>query len=311
MKLFFLVTFLALFSGCSLIFEDDLSTQKVDLISPPNGYVTPTQTQTFIWDSLPGATQYRFQLVSQRFDYIEHYIVDTVLAGRRVTLSLVPRAYEWRVIGLNASSETNFYTHSLTIVNDTTLRNQVLNVIAPVTNRVYQKDSVAFLWSALSMANQYQVQVATDPSFNSQTLRKDTLTQQDFIYLIGDLGLGTFYYRLRAMRVGRDTTPYTAIQSFRIDARPIPRTPANNSAPTLPLNIGWQRASGIAKDSLFLFYNSTATPYQRLELSNNNYTFDNMDTTGYGSGVYYWQVKSVATNGLETERSNLWQFTIN
>jgi hypothetical protein len=311
MKYISLLILIFLATSCNLIFEEDLSKQKVDLLSPPDGYTTYTQTQTFVWDSLPDVSQYRFQIVSKRFDFIEDYVLDTLITGRSLTLGLEPKEYQWRVIGLNNSSETGYNTYSLNVIQDTSLANQIVNLIAPSPNTIYATDSVAFWWTALGLANQYQLQVATHPSFNSQTIAVDTSTQQDYMYLIHRLGLGTFYYRIRAMRVGIDTTAYTAVQQFNINMIPIHSSPANNSTLTLPFNMGWQRASRIAKDSLFLYHNNTATPYQKLELINNNYTFNSSDTIGYGAGVYYWQVKSLGTNNEQSGTSNLWQFTIN
>lgn len=311
MKYLILLSITLLITSCNLIFEEDLSKRKVDMLSPPNGYTTYTQTQTFVWDSLPDVNQYRFQLVSKRFDFIEDYVLDTLITGRRLTLGLEPKEYQWRVIGLNNSSETGYNTYDLNVVQDTSLANQIVNLIAPTPNTVYATDSVAFWWTELGLADQYQLQVATHPSFNSQTIASDTSTQQDYLYLIRRLGLGTFYYRIRAMRVGIDTTAYTAVQQFNINMIPIHNSPSNNSTLGLPFNMSWQRASQIAKDSLFLYHNNTATAYQKLELTNNNYTFSNSDTIGYGAGIYYWQVKSVGVNNEQSSTSNLWQFTIN
>lgn len=311
MKYLILLSLTVFTVSCNLIFEEDLSKRKVDLLSPPNGYTTYTQTQTFVWDSLPDVSQYRFQLVSKRFDFIEDYVLDTLITGRSLTLGLEAKEYQWRVIGLNNSSETGYNTYSLNVVQDTSLANQTVNLIAPTPNTIYAKDSVAFFWTELGLANQYQLQVATHPSFNSQTIATDTTTAQDYMYLIRRLGLGTFYYRIRAMRVGRDTTAYTTVQQFNINMIPIHSSPANNSTPTLPFNMSWQRASRIAKDSLFLYHNNTATAYQKLELTNNNYTFISSDTIGYGAGIYYWQVKSLGTNNQQSGTSSLWQFTIN
>lgn len=311
MKYLIVFSLIIVTTSCNLIFEEDLSKRKVDMLSPPNGYTTYTQTQTFVWDSLPDVTKYRFQLVSKRFDFIEDYVLDTVITGRSLTLGLEAKEYQWRVIGMNNSSETDYNTYSLNVVQDTTLANQVVNLIAPTPNTVYATDSIAFFWTNLGLADQYQLQVATHPAFNSQTIEVDTTTAQDYIYLIRRLGLGTFYYRIRAMRVGIDTTVYTTVQEFNINMIPIHSNPANNSSPTLPFNMSWQRASRIAKDSLFLYHNNTTTPYQKLELTNNNYTFSTSDTVGYGAGIYYWQVKSLGTNNQQSSTSSLWQFTIN
>lgn len=304
-------SFLLMITSCNLIFEEDLSKKKVDLWSPPNGYTTYKQTQTFVWDSLPDVNQYRFQIVSKRFDYIEDYVLDTILRGTSIELGLEPKEYQWRVIGLNNSSETDFSIRDLTVIQDTSLVNQVVHLIAPTANTNYDKDSIAFWWTALGLADQYQLQVATHPSFNSQTIQVDTQTTQDYCYLINRLGLGTFFHRIRAMRVGIDTTVYTTIQQFTIDVQPVHLRPSNNSTPTLPLNIAWQTASNVAKDSLFLYFNNTATPYQKLELNTKYYDFDTADTVGRGVGNYYWRLKSIGNNGVESSVSNLWKFTIN
>lgn len=311
MRYFLMLFTLLSLSACNLIFEDDLRTQKVELLSPPDGFVTPTQTQIFVWDTLPNVPRYRFQLVSKRFDFIEDYILDTILLDKRLTLGLVPKEYQWRVVGMNNSSETDYYTYDLKVVQDTSLVNQTVLWIAPVPNALYERDSVAFLWVSLNLANQYQLQVATDPSFNSQTIVVDTTTTQDFVYLVNQLGLGTFYYRIRALGIGQDRTVFTNTRMLDIDAKPIHQFPTNNSSPLLSFNINWQHASNVVKDSLFLYYNTTNTPYQRLERTATNYTFTTADTVGRGAGIYYWQVRSIGTNGAISSPSNLWKFTLN
>lgn len=297
--------------GCNLIMEDNLSKIKVDMLSPPNGYNTSTQTQTFVWDTLPSATKYRFQIVTKRFDFIEAYVLDTFITGNRLTLGLEPKEYQWRVIAYNNSSQGDYNTYDLTIGQDTSLANQLVNAIAPAANAAYTKDSVAFWWTLLGLADQYQLQVSTHPSFNSQTIKKDTTTSQDYIYLENMLGLGTFYWRIRAMRVGIDTTIYSAIQQFSINMTPIHQAPSNNSIQSLPLNINWLHASNVATDTLFLYYNNTSTTYKKVALSTNSYTFNSLDTTGYGVGTYYWQVKSLGNNAVLSNTSSLWQFNIN
>lgn len=311
MKYFFLFFSLFFFSACNLFFEEDLSKIKVELLTPPDNYNSKIQTQEFIWEAMEGADEYQFQIVSKSFAYIEEYILDTTLTSTKFSITLEPKEYEWRVIGKNSAGESAYDEYKLTITDDTTLAGQIINTILPNDNDSYTKDSIAFWWYKLNNAQNYQLQVATHPSFNSQTITQNVSTSNDYYYLINTLGIGQFYWRIRALRGNVDTTTYTTTKTFTIDAAPIHNSPNNNSAVVLPLTINWSTTTNVAKDSLFLYYNNSTTPFKAVELSSPTYQFTNTDTLGRGTGTYYWQIRSVGNNGYISSKSNLWQFSIN
>lgn len=311
MKYIYILLLLFSCAACNLFFEEDLSKIKVELLTPPDSYSSKIQTQEFIWEAMDGAEEYQFQLVSKTFDYIEEYIVDTILTTTKFSLTLNPNTYEWRVIGKNNAGESAYDEYKLTITDDTTLVGQVINTILPNDNDSYTKDSIAFWWYKLNNAQNYQLQVATHPSFNSQTVIQNITTSNDYYYLINTLGIGQFYWRMRALRGNSDTTSYTTTQTFTVDAAPIHNSPNSSSAVVLPLTMNWSTATNVAKDSLFLYYNSSVTAFKVVELSSANYQFTSSDTLGRGTGTYYWQLRSVGTNGYISSKSNLWQFSIN
>lgn len=297
--------------SCNVIFEDDLSDKKVLILSPPDGYISNVQTQEFIWEKMVEADSYRVQLVADSFEYITRYVLDTIVNDNRLSITLLPDTYEWRIIALNTAGSSDYDEYRLTIAQDTSLSGQFVNAIYPAQNDVYYSDSVAFFWDALLYAQNYQLQVATHPSFNSQLIRQEVTTPTDYAYLINALGTGTFYWRIRAMRDNIDTTAWTAAKQFSIDAAPILQSPINNSTQTLPLSLVWTSASNLVRDSLYVYYGTASQPFIRIGTTSNSYFFNSIDTTGRGVGDYYWELRSLSNTGVLSSYSGYRRFVIN
>lgn len=304
--------FLWLYS-CNVIFEDNLSKKKVEVLTPPDGYISNIQTQEFIWEKMVEADSYRVQIVKDSFEYITSFALDTIVNATRVSATLLPGRYEWRVIALNTAGESDWDEFFLTIQEDTTLVGQIVNTLSPLQNEVYTRDSVSFFWDALLYAQSYQLQVATGPSFNSQLIREDISTPNDYHYSINTLGTGVFYYRIRAMRNNIDTTVWSAAKQFSVNAAPVLLSPNNASNVTLPQSLLWQSASNVVSDSLYLYYAAEGTPYKRVALTagTNAYFFTTTDTVGKGAGSYYWELRSLSNTGYLSSYSGLRQFIIN
>ena len=310
--LFFLsMGLLLLLGGCNVLFEDDLTEKKVVILSPPNNYISNVQTQEFVWEAMVEADSYRVQIVADSFEYITRYVIDTIVNANRITLTLLPDNYEWRVIALNTATQSDYDDYTLTIVQDTSLSGQVVNAIFPAQNDLYYTDSVAFFWDVLLYAQNYQLQVATHPSFNSQLIRQDLVTPNDYAYIVDGLGTGTFYWRIRAMRDNIDTTAWTAAKQFSIDAAPKLQSPSNNSTQSLPLNLSWTSASNLVRDSLYIYYNSETQPFIRIGTTANSYFFNAVDTVGRGAGDYYWELRSLSNTGILSSYSGYRRFILN
>ncbi len=298
-------------NGCGVILEDDLSKNKVTVIAPAHGLVTTSQTIEFRWDSLPYATRYHVQLVRDSFNALNNLVLDTFLTNRSLQMTLPIDWYEWRVIGLNNSSESSYDDLAFQIVADSSLRYQTLTTIYPLTNAIYTTDSVSFWWYSLAINALYQLQVATHPSFNSQSIVQDYTTSNDNATFINLLGIGTYYWRLRALRPNVDTTVFTTTLQFSINVTPTLSTPINNNTVILPTILSWSSAQTIAQDSLYLYYNNEPNPYQIIASTTRGYTFTSADTMSKGAGNYYWRVRSVGQRGAVSSFSELRKFIIN
>jgi len=83
-----------------------LSGQTLVLASPVNNYITNITTNTFKWDALTGADDYRFQVGTT---------VDVVITADSFTYTLGEGIYTWQVRGQNTSSNTLYSSRSITI----------------------------------------------------------------------------------------------------------------------------------------------------------------------------------------------------
>lgn len=106
----FLMTILVclLAAGCEEALEKDITNQKVTLLAPVNNLITTDTLHTFFWDGLDGASQFRLQVVSPRFDSIVKLIIDTALTNNTFMMDLDPKIYQWRVQASNSAFTSGF-----------------------------------------------------------------------------------------------------------------------------------------------------------------------------------------------------------
>jgi len=311
-NLVFLLPFLIFWQSCGVLLEDDLSEEKVTIISPSNQYNTVNQSIEFRWDSMSYARNYHFQLVVDSFGGNGNWILDTILDTTRLRLSLQPNTYAWRVMGKNTNSTSDYNDYFFTVVTDTSLNNQVITTIYPTANFAHVADSVAIWWYPIniSLGVSYEILIANHPSFNSQSLAQQVFTANDNYTFVNTLSFGTFYWKMRALRPNIDTTAFTQVLSFTIDVVPNLVQPNNNSSITLPYLFNWNSAISAQRDTIYVFYENEALPYKVAATNSRSYSFNSNDTIGKGEGNYYWRVRSVGNNNNNSSYSELRKFII-
>lgn len=114
-----LILMIALINGCAIIFEDDISEEVVYVIMPADGSQSIIQDQLFWWETIEGALKYNLQIVEGSFFAPISFVSDTNIAGDKFMVNLSPGDYEWRILGWNNYSETDFFYSSL-VIEDTT-----------------------------------------------------------------------------------------------------------------------------------------------------------------------------------------------
>lgn len=104
-SLIILITLLTLITwvSCEEALERNISDKKVTLLAPANNMITNDTLHTFYWNTLEGASQYRLQVVSPRFDSIVRLIADTPLLRNTFIIDLNTGDYQWRVKAQNSA----------------------------------------------------------------------------------------------------------------------------------------------------------------------------------------------------------------
>jgi hypothetical protein len=112
----FIFLFAMLLSGaCSLIFEEDISTEEVYVIMPVDGTETTVHEQLFWWETIGEALKYNLQIVEGTFTNPHAFVADTNVSGDKFRIDMVPGEYEWRISAWNNYSETDYFYSYLSI----------------------------------------------------------------------------------------------------------------------------------------------------------------------------------------------------
>jgi len=116
--------FLVLMTGCEDVFEKNISSEQVILLTPPDSLVSTIVLQNFWWKEVPDADFYKLQIASPSFIHIRQLIADTTLYGNKFNCSLLPGTYEWRVKAANFGYETPFTINRLIIDSTSDISHQ-------------------------------------------------------------------------------------------------------------------------------------------------------------------------------------------
>ena len=111
----FLLVFSAALWGCEELTEPVLTDKQIIITAPVDNLVTTATTNTFAWEPLDGVTTYQLQIVSPKFDSVVRFITDSSFTKNMLTYTLTAGKYQWRVRAINAGSQTNYFTRSITI----------------------------------------------------------------------------------------------------------------------------------------------------------------------------------------------------
>src|SRR5690606_23040716 len=107
---------LAVFSCEELLFEQDISKEKVILIAPANNTEIEANSVSFNWEAVEGATNYEIQIAIPNFVNATQLALNTVTDDTFYQVELIVNEYEWRVRAQNSGYSTAYSSAKFKVV---------------------------------------------------------------------------------------------------------------------------------------------------------------------------------------------------
>lgn len=192
--------------------------EKPLLISPANTSKKLPLEVNLVWHSEIRASQYRLQVATDQY-FSDNVIADTILTDTTYVLSNLTNyvVYHWRVQSINEfgvsdfTSAWNFRTIDLAPTEAPVL-------FTPKNNSVDLKTSLSLTWSEVPNAYGYEVQVATDDSFDAGSLIENSRYNWDPAAYLYELDyLTKYYWRVRGWSEAADG-PWSDVFNFTTES---------------------------------------------------------------------------------------------
>ena len=308
-----LITFLCIFilSGCLDILAPDLQEEEVIVLGPKEDFISNQQSVTFWWEEIElEDISYELEVVKPNFSDAEELVFKEIIDDTKVTKTLLPGIYQWRINAILNNDEISSEIFNLEISTDSTsdLSNQVITLVDPAADLITNKTTLDFLWQDLVNVENYYIQVATPDFSNSTFLVADSRTENDFLVL-DNLMEGKYRWRVRGENEN-SLTPFST-QDFEIDltapAIPTLLLPIYNDTITLPATLTWDAPEDADSDSLFIFQDSLLqSPVLLTNSTTQSYNLQSLPP----DKLYFWQVKSIDEAGNVGMPSLIGQFFV-
>ncbi|HXA02620.1 MAG TPA: hypothetical protein VNW99_11570, partial [Cytophagaceae bacterium] len=285
----FFATFIV---SCSDIFEHNLSHDVVNIYGPANNTISQSYSQQYWWGAVKSATQYNLQIAKPSFDSTGSYILDTIIKSTKVTYSLRPGTYQWRVRAENGSSHTNYVTYSIRI--DTgSLANQSIVLLSPDDNLITNNAAILFKWQGVYGASKYEIVIdsGSTTSLFSDSIISTTSYNPSIYYAFSKDRV--YYWKVRGIN-GAVSTAYSPLRSFTLDRIGPDSVPMPNSSSTLQVSpVALQWGSVIDADTFQVYIYNQANGIGLLSgfpVAVPSPTLSYSFSTGTSGKKYYWVV---------------------
>jgi hypothetical protein len=306
--LYGLALVLGLFTAvsCRDIIEKDLSSSRVKVNNPAEGFSTKQSTVNFWWEEVQYSEAYNLQIVSPSFSNIQRFVLDSNVTSTRFMYSLPPGLYQWRVRAQNGSSATPYATYSFAVVSDTStdLTGETVQLLSPAPGFYAGQKRQSFLWNTTNLnsrAEDYRFQVLSGSQvlFTNASIKADSISFE----FPAD---GEYVWQVRAQN-SSSVTPYTSriiTVDTKIPGKPVPvySTPPTDTITSFPYTVAWtlSDAGSPITDSIY-FYSDSTLATSKIIVSDvstdKTYPVSNNAGKFVQGRRYFWRVISVDAAG--------------
>ncbi|CAN5289242.1 hypothetical protein BH09BAC6_BH09BAC6_28330 [soil metagenome] len=311
-KLFLLLLSIPiLFTSCKDIIEPSISKRGVTLQAPVNAYQSNSYKTNFWWDPVEDALTYRLQIVTPKFDSVAALIMDTIVKKNVFAVNLSPGKYQWRVMALNGSSQTVYSSIRSFIIQQSSIKQQSVQLLSPANNKLTNQASISFQWGDLYGATKYRLEIDTNNFINETAVIYNQATpgqQINFTFPKDQI----YQWRVRAEN---DTAQakWSPINIVTYDHTPPALVsitgPDNDKTVTLPVALQWGTVATASQYKLYMYKSDSTTPYSArfpLLLNTNSYNFN----LGSSGDRVYWKISAFDAAGNEGQATVLRSFVL-
>ncbi len=305
------LSLLLVMGSCKEFLEEDISERQISLTSPGKEAVLSTYTVTFRWEEMEDALSYRLQIATPGFDSLDYIVEDTLVSDLKYTLSLQPGRYQWRVRGVNGSSQSGYTTQSF-LIYESDLSKQTVVQESPADQFITTTNRLSLGWQSLFGVQAYRVQVDTNRFSDEETLVYNELIGGTSIVFQIPKEQG-YQWRVRA-ESDTSQSGWSATRSFTFDrtppAVPVMREPANNSAVSSPVTLRWDAVPDAESYQVYVYKSDSVTLYNSsypLTIKESSHAFK----SGTPGERVVWRVKAVDQAGNASAFSGYRSFNLN
>ena len=287
------------------------------LILPMDNYTSTTQQVHFKWEELEGVESYHLQIVTPSFSSPQAFIVDSSITDESFYINLTPGTYQWRIKGVNNSSETPYtQIRNIQIDSTTDLTGQTIQLLAPADNAYSNSQYPTLYWDDLYIADEYQIVVKSGSNWITGTvIDSDTVSTLSYA-VTNALSSGEYIWGVRGIN-STSVTDYstrTLLIDLDVPGAPVLTNPidSGNITSGAAFTYTWSRAAdgGLITspkyDSVYIYTNASLTDlYKRFETYNETHT-DSISV----AATYYWRVKTIDEAGNIGPFSSVFSFDV-
>jgi hypothetical protein len=303
-----------LFLSCEDVFEEDITDDIIETISPKNDATIESNVVNFQWNNLEGAKKYRLQVL----DKDETVVIDSLVSKTNLNIPLLTGSYQWKVRGENFAYQTDYSSpsgFSMVVSND--LTNQQVVLSSPDHNLYKNSKNITLKWQKLAAATNYYIEVLNTTSgetvFKSENAVETTI-ELNSTHLTKD---ANYQWKVRGIN-STSQTAQLSTRAFFIDTvvpgLPVNSLPANNAIVTNNQSATFTWVSptdtGVIQSPLLytIEFSNTNTFTSILYSTNNSTTtYQRIFTT---IGDHYWRIKTTDAAGNISAYSAPFKFTV-
>ena len=172
---------------CDEVFEEDITDVNIVVLSPPDNLESVSTSVQFWWQEIDDIIGYQLQIVTPSFNNIKRIVLDSTLTASTYTYTLYPDTFEWRVKAINHSSETEFVTQKLIVLETPDLSEQFVEILNPSDGLAANCTEVLFAWNQLDHADDYKFEIRKD-NWEGTSVINPIIVTEDSIRMTLDEG---------------------------------------------------------------------------------------------------------------------------